>query len=108
MTAAMGITVRVRLFAVQRELAGTRDVSKVELSFDDGGTWTEVSEYAYDGNTMEWKFWSYTWRPTEVGDHILAVRAYDGTGALQELERRASHPREGVTGMHRVRATVVA
>jgi DMSO/TMAO reductase YedYZ molybdopterin-dependent catalytic subunit len=90
-----------------RAFGGNRGISKVEISFDDGETWAEVAGRAYEGSDLEWSFWRHTWNPTQPGEYLLVVRAYDGSGALQELTRRDSHPREGVTGLHRVRATVV-
>jgi DMSO/TMAO reductase YedYZ molybdopterin-dependent catalytic subunit len=90
-----------------RAFAGDRGISRVELSLDDGATWVEAPGRAYEGSDLEWSFWRHTWRPTQPGDYVLVVRAYDGSGAPQVTARRASHPREGVTGLHRVRATVV-
>ncbi len=89
-----------------RAFGGARDVSKVEISFDNAETWTEVTEFDYEGTELTWKFWSYRWTPSEPGTFELAIRAYDGTGTLQPLEPLPSDPREGTTGMHRVRATV--
>lgn len=89
-----------------RAFGGARDVSRVEISVDDAATWTEVTEFDYEGTELTWKFWSYRWTPSEPGTYELAVRAYDGIGTLQPLEPLPSDPHEGTTGMHRVRATV--
>ncbi len=89
-----------------RAFGGARDISKVEISLDDGETWQEVTTFDYQGTNLTWKFWSYRWTPRQAGEFVLAVRAYDGTGALQPVEPLPSDPREGTTGMHRVRATV--
>jgi len=82
------------------------NVSKVEISVDDAQTWSEVTQFDYEGTELTWKFWSYRWTPTEPGEYQLAIRAYDGAGTLQPVESLPSDPREGTTGMHRVRAVV--
>lgn len=89
-----------------RAFGGDRDISKVEISFDDGESWQEVTTFDYRGTNLTWKFWSHRWTPRQPGEFILAVRAYDGAGVLQPVEPLPSDPREGTTGMHRVRATV--
>jgi len=87
-----------------RAFAGARGVSRVEVTTDDGQTWQEA-ELDYKNTDLEWVFWSYDWRPTEPGDYSLAVRAYDGPGALQETEPRPT-VRSGQTGLHRATAVV--
>jgi hypothetical protein len=42
--------------------------------------------------------WRYEW-PAKEGRHIFNVRAYDGSGALQETEPNDPHP-NGATGIH--------
>lgn len=89
-----------------RAFGGDRGISKVEVSVDNGASWTAAKIDYPSKQDLTWAFWSYVWRPA-TGDHTLVVRAYDGTGALQETERRASYPREGSTGLHVVTARVV-
>ena len=89
-----------------RAFGGDRDISKVEISLDDGESWQEVTTFDYQGTNLTWKFWSYRWTPRQPGEFVLGVRAYDGAGTLQPVEPLPSDPREGTTGMHRVRATV--
>ena len=89
-----------------RAFGGDRGISKVEVSVDNGTSWKAATIDYPSKNDITWAFWSYVWRPA-AGEYTLVVRAYDGTGALQETERRASYPREGSTGLHVVKATVV-
>lgn len=86
--------------------AGERGVSRVEVSTDDGRTWQEARR-DYPGTRLTWALWSYAWRPANPGEYKLAVRATDGTGAVQPSEERGIAP-EGATGYHRVTARVVA
>ena len=86
--------------------AGDRGVSRVEVTTDDGRTWQEARR-DYPGTRLTWALWSYEWRPANPGEYKLAVRATDGTGAVQTAEERGVAP-EGATGFHRVTARVVA
>ena len=57
-------------------------ISKVEVSFDDGKTWTEtkldpvISKYS-------WRRWKYYWTPAIAGTFHLRVRATDNGGHTQ-------------------------
>src|SRR6201982_846559 len=85
---------------------GDRGISKVEISTDDGETWTEA-EISNPGTRISWSLWRYEWTPKEMGESQLVVRATDGEGKLQISEYRDPVP-DGATGLHRVRADVVA
>ena len=85
---------------------GDRGISKVEISTDDGEAWTEA-EISNPGTRISWSLWRYEWTPKEIGESQLVVRATDGEGKLQISEYRDPVP-DGATGLHRVRADVVA
>jgi DMSO/TMAO reductase YedYZ molybdopterin-dependent catalytic subunit len=80
--------------------AGNRGISKVEMSFDDGKTWTET-KLDYPGTKLTWALWSCDWRPESAGDYALVVRATDGEGKLQEYDEKRPF-KSGVTGFHRI------
>lgn len=80
--------------------AGNRGVSKVEVSTDDGKTWNEA-KIDYSKSPLAWVLWSYDWRPTQVGEYKLAVRATDGAGEVQTDKERGTAP-EGATGYHKI------
>jgi DMSO/TMAO reductase YedYZ molybdopterin-dependent catalytic subunit len=79
--------------------AGDRGIGAVDVSADDGGTWVPARLEA-PGDPLSWRRW---WQVLELaeGAHPLTVRATDGTGRLQESDRRPPHP-SGATGWHRV------
>ena len=83
--------------------AGDRQIDAVEVSADDGATWMPA-ELEREVAPLAWRRWR-----AEValapGVYALLVRAYDGTGAMQEEERRSPHP-SGASGYHRVVITV--
>jgi DMSO/TMAO reductase YedYZ molybdopterin-dependent catalytic subunit len=82
--------------------AGSRGISKVEISIDDGD-WTET-QLRDPLSDRTWVIWRYDWAFTE-GDHTFAVRCYDGSGEMQITEVHPEHP-SGATGIHEVSATI--
>jgi DMSO/TMAO reductase YedYZ molybdopterin-dependent catalytic subunit len=85
---------------------GDRGISRVEISDDDGETWDDANIH-YPGTKLTWALWSYAWRPENVDDYTLVVRATDGEGAVQEWEEDRS-PFSGATGFHKIVVHVAA
>ena len=79
---------------------GDRGISRVEISDDDGETWTDA-KIDYPGTKLTWALWSYDWQPDSPDDYTLVVRATDGEGEGQEWEEDRS-PYSGVTGFHNI------
>jgi DMSO/TMAO reductase YedYZ molybdopterin-dependent catalytic subunit len=81
--------------------AGDRGISKVEYSSDGGTTWQEarlkpvLSPYA-------WTLWTGTLVLPAEGAYVLAVRATDGHGKLQEQRITEPLP-DGASGYHKLR-----
>jgi DMSO/TMAO reductase YedYZ molybdopterin-dependent catalytic subunit len=98
--------IRVGQSAELRGIAfgGDRGIQKVELSFDQEKSWQETT-IVEPGTKISWSLWSYQWRPSAPGEHVIAVRATDGTGTPQISEERGTVP-QGATGLQRVRAVV--
>jgi len=83
--------------------AGGRSISRVEVSADDGRTWTPAGlEPVVD--PLAWRRWRLvmTLRP---GVYALTVRAIDGTGVVQSASNLPPHP-SGASGYHRIVVTV--
>ncbi len=85
---------------------GDRGVSRVELSFDDGETWSEAEIY-YAGGDLAWSLWKAKWMPAATGDYTVVVRATDGEGDVQEFEEDRG-PFSGVSGFHKTFVRVTA
>ena len=83
---------------------GNRGVSRVEVSTDGGGRWSEA-RIDYPGTPLSWALWSLEWSPPAPGTYTLVVRATDGSGELQTATERDTAP-QGATGYHRVTARV--
>ena len=92
--AANGIAVRGVAFG------GDRGISRVEVSFDDSATWQEA-KLDYPGTKLTWALWSFDWRPAAPGNYALVVRATDGEGVVQELDKERPF-KSGTTGFHRI------
>ena len=84
--------------------AGSRGISKVEVSVDDG-EWVEA-ELRDPLSDETWVIWRYNWAFAE-GSHTFSVRCYDGNGDLQITDNNPPHP-SGATGIDSVTATVTA
>ena len=85
---------------------GDRGISRVELSFDDGKTWSDAEIY-YSGGDLAWSLWKAQWTPAAASDYALVVRATDGEGDVQEWEEDRG-PFSGVSGLHRINVRVTA
>jgi len=85
---------------------GDRGISRVELSFDDGQTWSDAEIY-YSGGNLAWSLWKAQWSPAAAGDYPLLVRATDGEGDVQEWEEDRG-PFSGTSGLHRINVRVTA
>jgi len=84
--------------------AGSRGISKVEISADDGKTWFPA---ALKDPLSEncWQFWSAEWKPPAPGSYTLKVRAIDGKNALQAAQSKPTLP-DGAQGYHTVSVRV--
>jgi DMSO/TMAO reductase YedYZ molybdopterin-dependent catalytic subunit len=98
--AANGIAVRGVAFG------GDRGISRVEVSFDDGGAWQEA-KLDYPGTKLTWALWSYDWRPPGPDNYTLVVRATDGEGEVQEWDEERPF-KSGTTGFHKITVYVTA
>jgi DMSO/TMAO reductase YedYZ molybdopterin-dependent catalytic subunit len=76
--------------------SGARGISKVEVQVDEG-PWQEVELRSPALSPLTWVQWRYLWK-SQPGRHTFKVRAYDGTGQLQETQPSPPHP-NGATGI---------
>ena len=70
----------------------------------DGGAW-KPAELRTPLSGLTWVIWRYDW-PFKAGDHVFAVRAYDGTGQLQITASNSTFP-SGATGIDTMTAPVL-
>ena len=62
--------------------AGEADITKVEISTDDGSSWSSA-ELGKDHAKYAWRLWSYAWKPAKSGDYVILSRATDSQGRVQ-------------------------
>lgn len=62
--------------------AGEAGITKVELSDDDGATWTKA-EITYAGGPGVWTLWRLRWVPPAAGTYTIVVRATAADGRVQ-------------------------
>jgi len=93
---------------------GLSRVSRVEVSTDDGQTWT-TARLAPELGSLAWRLWTYPWRPSAPGQYRLVARAYDGGGEPQAVSKNVPRGNPAVTegvlidgavGLHSLRVTV--
>ena len=85
---------------------GDRGISRVEISFDSGQTWSDAEIY-YSGGKLAWSLWKAQWTPAAPGDYMLVVRATDGEGDVQEWEEDRGQF-SGTAGLHTITVRVAA
>ena len=82
--------------------APDRGIQRVEVQVDDGD-WQEA-ELSTPINDATWVQWLLRWEAA-AGDHILRVRATDGTGEVQTDEVTRPDP-DGARGHHTIEVSV--
>jgi DMSO/TMAO reductase YedYZ molybdopterin-dependent catalytic subunit len=76
--------------------AGTRGISRVEVSTDRGGTWRSATLHEPLSRSA-WTQWAHLWTPPSSGQYQILCRATDGHGRTQDPRLRAPHP-SGASG----------
>jgi sulfite oxidase len=76
--AKKGTTHEIRGFA----FSGAPDISKVEVSDDDGATWNEATLDSHH-DPYAWRLWSHRWTAQKTGTIRIVARATDSRGAVQ-------------------------
>jgi DMSO/TMAO reductase YedYZ molybdopterin-dependent catalytic subunit len=83
--------------------AGDRGIQKVEFSHDGGKTW-QMATVKAPLSPYAWTLWAAELALPGRGDYVLAVRATDGQGTLQD--ERVSEPLpDGASGYHKRRVS---
>jgi Mo-co oxidoreductase dimerisation domain len=83
--------------------AGDRGIQQVEFSLDGGKTW-QLAVLKPPLSPYAWTLWAAELALPSSGEYVLAVRATDGLGTVQD--ERVSEPLpDGVSGYHKLRVT---
>ena len=84
--------------------SGTRGISKVEYSVDNGARWGAAT---FDAplSPLTWVIWHASWTPASEGSYTLRVRATDSAGKMQDKTDAGSFP-SGASGYHTIQVSV--
>jgi DMSO/TMAO reductase YedYZ molybdopterin-dependent catalytic subunit len=85
-----GTTVGVPSYLAGIAWAGVRGISKVEVSYDGGTTWSSAL-LKRELSPVAWRLWAIGVAPGS-GPRRVLVRATDGTGAVQVAEQNEPDP----------------
>ncbi|MET9893168.1 sulfite oxidase [Streptomyces sp. NPDC006465] len=69
-----------------RAWSGRAPVTGVEVSTDDGRSWSPAELDRDDGHRWAWRPWRFSWTATS-GHHVLSARATDAEGHTQPLDQ---------------------
>jgi DMSO/TMAO reductase YedYZ molybdopterin-dependent catalytic subunit len=83
--------------------AGARGISAVEVQVD-GGAWQKAELRDPPLSPLTWVQWRFGWNAS-IGRHTVRVRAYDGSGKLQDSTQHGAFP-DGATGLFSKDTTV--
>lgn len=64
--------------------AGSRGVSRVEVSTDGGTTWSVATLRSPPRSQLTWVLWTFVWTPPEGGSHRILARLVDGDDRPQD------------------------
>jgi sulfite oxidase len=62
--------------------AGEADITKVEISTDNGATWAPA-KLGHDQSRYAWRLWTYDWKAAKSGNYTIQSRATDSKGRTQ-------------------------
>jgi len=82
-------------------------VTRVEVSVDDGKTWSAATLSPEPVGKFAWVHWTFLWRDAPTGDHTLQCRAFDSQGNEQDEDDIYNVYAMGCTTAQRVHVTVV-
>ncbi|MFQ5907607.1 MAG: molybdopterin-dependent oxidoreductase [Thermoplasmata archaeon] len=77
--------------------AGTKGVSRVEVSTDGGASWSPATLRTPPLSQLTWVLWTFDWNPPAGGSFRILARLVDGEGRPQEPTPAAPFP-NGASG----------
>ena len=80
--------------------SGNKGISEVDVSVNAGQTWQRAT-LKQPLSDLTWVLWEYAWQPTITGQAIIAVRAIDMEGNVQDPTEEPPLPK-GSSGYHSI------
>jgi hypothetical protein len=87
-----------------RAWAGRNQITRVEVSTDDGATWNDATVEEPVGE-WAWRGWNFEW-DAKPGKHVLMCRATDSAGNVQPTEQVWTYYGVGNNGVARTEVNV--
>jgi DMSO/TMAO reductase YedYZ molybdopterin-dependent catalytic subunit len=84
--------------------SGNKGISEIDVSVDSGQTWQRAT-LKQPLSDLTWVIWEYAWQPTVKGQAIVAVRAIDMEGNVQDPTEEPPLPK-GSSGYHSILTNV--
>lgn len=85
---------------------GEGTVTEVDISFDEGQSWSRTKLQHLLKAPYSWSFWSYTWNVTKKGEYTIRCRAKDSRGRIQPPEAWWNRKGYGYNGIYTIRVKV--
>jgi len=65
---------------------GPRPADALQIRFQTGGPWIDVSDFSRPATTATWNIWSHRWQPHEVGRYHIVLRVKDPAIRTRRLD----------------------
>jgi hypothetical protein len=79
--------------------AGKRGITRVEVTTDDGGSWTDADlTYQGDPGSHIWTTWRYNWVLDGPGEYTVRCRVTDEDGGMSDPDPNGSAGHDGYNG----------
>ena len=85
---------------------GEGKIIKVELSFDDGETWSDSNFIENGQHPYAWVFWQYKWEVYKKGEYKILSRAYDSAGRVQLREAKWNRKGYGYNAIYSINVKI--
>lgn len=82
---------------------GNGTIVRVEISLDNGSTWTDTELSQERSEAYAWTFWRYNWQVDKPGEYTITVRASDSSGCVQPLKPEWNRKGYGFNAISRTR-----
>ncbi|KAB2333083.1 sulfite oxidase [Cytobacillus depressus] len=81
-------------------------ITKVEISTDNGQTWTNAKMDNRDSGQYGWVLWSYEWAAGKSGEYVILSRATDSTNRIQPSEPFWNRKGYGYNAMDKIKVKI--
>jgi len=77
-------------------------VTRVEVSTDNGVSWSQAALYRDFGQPYSWVQWKYQWNANQKGEYCIMSRALDSQGRVQPMEALWNRKGYGYNAIYKI------